>query len=99
MMRLRIRPSVTAWRCVQMASKWMPSTNGVLGSRTGHDWRANSCRLRLAFSICKFRKSWLGTNQDGFDLLDLFVGEFSVVIVIYLRNQPEGLHFGCKPSA
>src|ERR1035438_4804816 len=83
-MRSAIRPSVTAWRCKQIASRCMLSTNSVLGSSTGHASITNSFRLRRAFSIFT-SSSWNpGPFQEPLDLIEFFSAESGVVDIGFI---------------
>src|ERR1017187_3462041 len=80
----------TACKCKQIASMWMPSTNSVLGSRTGQACIMNAFKLRLAFSIFSGSIWSLGSFKEPLKVIEFFIGESRVVnrwFIVYSMGQ------------
>src|SRR5216683_6604493 len=97
MMRCAICPSVTACKCEQMASMWMPSTNSVLGSKTGQACMTKALKLRRALSVFTC-SSW---NSRSFikllELIELFVvksGEINSWFIVGSMGHVDLFGFG-----
>ena len=87
--RFRIRPSLTACKCWQMARTGMPSMKGVSGSGTGQACRTNSCSCLLVSSAFTARRLRAGLFEDGVELAELIVVKCGVVklFIFNLVNQ------------
>src|ERR1022692_799476 len=80
----------TAGKCKQIAAMGMPSTNSVLGSRTGQACIMNAFKLRLAFSIFSGSIWNLGSFKEPLEVIEFFIGESRVVnrwFIVYSMGQ------------
>src|ERR1051326_448740 len=84
MIRFLIRPSSSASRCRQMASTWIPGTNGVPGSSTCQACSTKSLRCSSArrfFSSQKARRTFLMSTSEPRE------GGMSLGITLFDRQQ------------
>src|SRR6185369_7719928 len=78
MMSLLMRPSVTAWRCRQIASRCQFQTRGVAGSTRCHAAFTKSLSLRLSFSASN-------AVVDGSKSKSNIVQEFKLLLIALLE--------------
>src|ERR1017187_9545443 len=80
--RWRRRPSATACKCSHTACTCMPSTKGGAGSSIGHACNTTPCSLLLAINIFRGGRFSAGLLEDGVELLQLGVSEFTVIELV-----------------
>src|SRR5216683_5080348 len=97
MMRCAIRPSVTACRCEQIASMWMPATNSVLGSRTGQACITNALKLSRAFSVFTCSSGNSCSRKELLTLVEFFFDVIGGWFIVHSMGHLSLLVSGARP--